>query len=238
MVITPGSWREIIPVSEAAPSSKRRLATQLVHGGTVRSAWGETSEALILTSGFVYERAENAEARFKNEEPGFQYSRFGNPTVSMFEERMALLEGAPAAKATATGMAAVFAALMCQLRAGDHVLAARAMFGSCRFIVEDLLPRYGIASTLIDGKDNDAWRAGVRPNTKVLFFETPSNPTLELVDVAEDIVRPVMDGECVKDRLAIAIIREATALRDEFGIPEDVAAMALKTASLWEATLS
>ncbi|WP_425329919.1 O-succinylhomoserine sulfhydrylase [Terrirubrum flagellatum] len=168
----------------AAPANSLRLATQMVHGGTERSQWGETSEALILTSGFVYERAENAEARFKNEEPGFQYSRFGNPTVSMFEERMALLEGAEAARATATGMAAVFAALMCQLRAGDHVVAARAMFGSCRFIVEDLLPRYGIASTLVDGKDLAAWKAAVRPNTKILFFETPSNPTLELVDIA------------------------------------------------------
>lgn len=166
----------------AAP--KRRLATELVHGGTARSAWGETSEAIFLTSGFVYDRAETAEARFKNEDPGFQYSRFGNPTVAMFEERMALLEGAPAARATATGMAAVFAALMAQLRAGDHVVAARAMFGSCRFIVEDLLPRYGIASTLVDGKNKDAWRAAVRPNTKILFFESPSNPTLELVDVA------------------------------------------------------
>jgi O-succinylhomoserine sulfhydrylase len=155
----------------------------MVHGGAARSDWGETSEAIFLTSGFIYERAESAEARFKNEEPGYQYSRFGNPTVSMFEDRMALLEGAPAARATATGMAAVFASLMCQLRAGDHVLSARALFGSCRFIVEDLLPRYGITSTLVDGRDLAAWRAGVKPNTKILFFETPSNPTLELVDI-------------------------------------------------------
>ncbi len=171
-------------MSSPNPARKYRLATEMVHGGATRSAWGETSEALILTSGFVYDRAETAEARFKNEEPGFQYSRFGNPTVSMFEERMALLEGAPAARAMATGMAAVFAALFCQLRAGDHVVAARAMFGSCRFIVEDLLPRYGIQSTLVDGKNIDAWRAALKPNTKILFFETPSNPTLELVDVA------------------------------------------------------
>jgi O-succinylhomoserine sulfhydrylase len=167
----------------AAPK-RRRLATELVHGGTVRSGWGETSEALFLTSGFVYERAESAEARFKNEEPGFQYSRFGNPTVAMFEERMALLEDAPAARATATGMAAVFAAMMCQLRAGDHVVSARALFGSCRYIVEDLLPRYGVATTLVDGRDLQAWRDAMRPGTKLLFFETPSNPTLELVDIA------------------------------------------------------
>ncbi|MET0605341.1 MAG: O-succinylhomoserine sulfhydrylase [Beijerinckiaceae bacterium] len=165
-------------------SSKRRLATEMVHGGATRSEFGETSEAIFLTSGFVYERAENAEARFKNEEPGFQYSRFGNPTVAMFEERMAILEGAPAARATATGMAAVFASLMCQLRAGDHVVSARALFGSCRYIVEDLLPRYGITSTLVDGRDIGAWRSAVRPDTKLMFFESPSNPTLELVDIA------------------------------------------------------
>ncbi|MGL4322688.1 MAG: O-succinylhomoserine sulfhydrylase [Beijerinckiaceae bacterium] len=163
---------------------KRRLATQMVHGGTSRTGFGETSEALILSSGFVYERAENAEARFKNEEPGFQYSRFGNPTVQMFEDRMALLEGAEAARATATGMAAVFAALVCQLRAGDHVVSSRALFGSCRYIVEEWLPRFGVATTIIDGRDLNAWKNAMQPNTKVFFCETPSNPTLELVDIA------------------------------------------------------
>ncbi len=157
--------------------------TQLVHGGTLRSQFGETSEALFLTQGFVYASAEQAEARFKNEDPGYQYSRFGNPTVSMFEERMRLLEGAEEARATATGMAAVTAALMGYLKAGDHIVAARAMFGSCRYIVEDLCPRFGIQFTLVDGRHLENWRAAMRPNTRALFFETPANPTLELVDI-------------------------------------------------------
>ena len=158
--------------------------TKLVHGGTMRSQFGETSEALFLTQGFVYDCAEQAEARFKNEDPGYQYSRFGNPTVAMFEERIRLLEGAAQARAAATGMAAVSASLLCYLKAGDHIVAARAMFGACRYIVETLCPRFGIASTLIDGRDIEAWRAAVRPNTRMFFFETPSNPTLELVDIA------------------------------------------------------
>jgi O-succinylhomoserine sulfhydrylase len=158
--------------------------TQLVHGGAVRSQFGETSEAMFLTQGFVYDSAEQAEARFKNEDPGFQYSRFGNPTVAMFEERVRLLEGAEEAKATATGMAAVNASMLSYLKAGDHMVSARALFGACRYIVETLAPRYGITSTLIDGRDLDAWKKAVRPNTKMFFFETPSNPTLELVDIA------------------------------------------------------
>ncbi len=157
--------------------------TQLVHGGTLRSQFGETSEALFLTQGFVYANAEQAEARFKNEDPGYQYSRFGNPTVSMFEERMRLLEGAEEARATATGMAAVTAALMGYLKTGDHIVAARAMFGSCRYIVEDLCPRFGIQFTLVDGRHLENWRAAMRPNTRAVFFETPANPTLELVDI-------------------------------------------------------
>jgi O-succinylhomoserine sulfhydrylase len=158
--------------------------TKLVHGGTQRSQFGETSEALFLTQGFVYDCAEQAEARFKNEDPGYQYSRFGNPTVAMFEERIRLLEGAAQARAASTGMAAVSASLLCYLKAGDHIVAARAMFGACRYIVETLCPRFGIASTLIDGRDIAAWRAAVRPNTRMFFFETPSNPTLELIDIA------------------------------------------------------
>ncbi|MEZ5926128.1 MAG: O-succinylhomoserine sulfhydrylase [Hyphomicrobiaceae bacterium] len=161
-----------------------RPETELVHGGVMRSAFGETSEALFLTQGFVYNSAEQAEARFKNEDPGFQYSRFGNPTVAMFEERVRLLEGAEAARATATGMAAVTAALFSYLKAGDHVVAARALFGSCRYIVEDLCPRFGIASTLVDGRSPEAFAAAMRPNTRMVFFETPTNPTLELVDIA------------------------------------------------------
>lgn len=158
-------------------------ATRLVHGGTLRSQFGETSEGLFLTQGYVYESAEQAEARFKNEEPGYQYSRFANPTVTMFEERVRLLEGSEACRATATGMAAVTSALMSYLSAGDHVVAARALFGSCRYVVEDLAPRFGIASTLIDGTDIEAWKAAIRPGTKAVFFETPSNPTLDLVDI-------------------------------------------------------
>jgi O-succinylhomoserine sulfhydrylase len=158
--------------------------TLLVHGGTLRSPFGETSEALFLTSGFVYENAEDAEARFKGEAEGYVYSRYSNPTNAMFEARMALLEGAEAARSTATGMAAVSSALLCCLRAGDHVVAARALFGACRFIIEDLLPRFGVASTLVDGRDLSAWRGAMRENTRVLFCETPANPTLELVDIA------------------------------------------------------
>ncbi|MGI9408008.1 MAG: O-succinylhomoserine sulfhydrylase [Hyphomicrobiaceae bacterium] len=158
--------------------------TALVHGGTLRSEFGETSEAVFLNSGFVYDTAEQAEARFKGDDPGFVYSRYANPTVAMLEERARLLEGAEACRGTASGMAAVAAAMLCQLKAGDHVVAARALFGSCRYIVEDLLPRYGIQSTLIDGRDPDAWSDAVRDTTKVFFFETPTNPTLELVDIA------------------------------------------------------
>lgn len=167
--------------------------TQLVHGGTMRSQFGETSEAIFLTQGFVYTSAEQAEARFKNEDPGFQYSRFANPTVAMLEERLRLLEGAEACRATATGMAAVTAALLSYLKAGDHVVAARAMFGSCRYIVETLCPRFGIASTLIDGRDLSAWRDAVRPNTRAFFFETPANPTLEIVDIqaVSDLAREI-----------------------------------------------
>lgn len=159
--------------------------TRLVHGGTLRSQYGETSEAIFLTQGFVYDSAEQAEARFKNESPGYQYSRFANPTVSMLEERIRLLEGAEEARGTATGMAAVTASILSCLSSGDHIVSARALFGSCRYIVEDLCPRFGIASTLVDGGDLDAWKAAVRPNTKAFFFETPANPTLELVDIAE-----------------------------------------------------
>jgi O-succinylhomoserine sulfhydrylase len=158
--------------------------TLLVHGGTLRSAFGETSEAMFLTQSFVYDTAEQAEARFKDEDPGFIYSRFSNPTVAMFEERMRLLEGAEAARATATGMAAVTSALLSFLKAGDHIVAARAMFGSCLYVAQELCPRFGIQCTLVDGRDTAAWRQAVRPNTRAFFFETPANPTLDLVDIA------------------------------------------------------
>ena len=163
---------------------KLRPATQLVHGGTNRSQFGETSEALFLTQGFVYDSSEAAEARFKGEEPGFIYSRYANPTTDMFEKRMCMLEGAEDARATASGMAAVTAALLCQLKAGDHVVSARALFGSCRWVVEQLMPKYGIETTFVDGRDLSAWEKAVRPNTKVFFLESPTNPTLEVVDIA------------------------------------------------------
>ena len=158
--------------------------TLLVHAGTLRSEFNETSEALFLTQGHVYASAEECERRFSGEDPGFIYARFSNPTVSMFEGRMAALENAEAARATATGMAAVTAALMGQLRAGDHVVASRALFGSCLYIVQELLPRFGVASTLVDGTDLDAWRAAMRPETRTLFLESPANPTLEVIDIA------------------------------------------------------
>ena len=158
--------------------------TKLVHGGTLRSQFGETSEALFLTQGFVYDTAEQAEARFLGTSPGFQYSRFANPTVAMLEERLRLMEGAEDVRVTATGMAAVTTTILSKLNAGDHIVAARAMFGSCRYIVEVLCPRFGIEFTLIDGRDTKAWANALRPNTKMFFFETPSNPLLDLVDIA------------------------------------------------------
>jgi O-succinylhomoserine sulfhydrylase len=160
-----------------------QLATRLVHEGTLRSQFGETSEAIFLNSGYVYDSAERAEARFKGDEEGFVYSRYSNPTVAMFETRMCALEGAEAARGTASGMAAVNASLFSFLKAGDHVVSARALFGSCRYIVEDLLPRFGVETTLIDGRDLSAWEAAMRPNTRAVFFETPTNPVLELVDI-------------------------------------------------------
>ena len=172
------------PPKKPLDTRSLHTATRLVHGGTMRSSFGETSEALFLTQGYVYESMEAAEARFKGEAPGFLYSRFSNPTVAMFERRMAELEGAQAARATASGMAAVTAALMGQVKAGDHIVAARALFGSCRFVVEEWMPRFGVACTLVDGTDLDQWRAAMRPETKVLFLESPTNPQLEIIDIA------------------------------------------------------
>jgi O-succinylhomoserine sulfhydrylase len=158
--------------------------TTLVHGGTLRSGFGETSESIFLTQGYVYDSAESAEARFKGESPGFIYSRYANPTVDMFEKRMCALEGAEDARATASGMAAVTAAILCGLKAGDHIVAARALFGSCRWVVETLAPKYGIEATLVDGTLIENWEKAVQPNTKLFFLESPTNPTLEVVDIA------------------------------------------------------
>jgi O-succinylhomoserine sulfhydrylase len=172
-------------IPRPAPDSKSlRPETRLIHAGILRSQFGEHSEALFLTPSYVYESAEYCEARFTGKEEGFIYSRYSNPTVSMFENRMCALEGAEAARATATGMAAVTAALMCQVKAGDHIVAAKALFGSCRYVIEELLPRFGVASTLVDGSDLDAWKKAVRPETKTFFLESPTNPTLGIIDIA------------------------------------------------------
>ncbi|MCB2047218.1 MAG: aminotransferase class I/II-fold pyridoxal phosphate-dependent enzyme [Novosphingobium sp.] len=164
-------------------TKKWRPATQAVRGGTWRSEQGETSEALFLTSGYSYDDAGTAAARFAGEDPGMTYSRLQNPTVQMLEERIALMEGAEACRTQASGMAAMTAALLCQLSAGDHIVAARAAFGSCRWLVDNLLPRFGIESTVVDARDNAAWEAAIRPNTKVFFFETPANPTMDIADL-------------------------------------------------------
>jgi O-succinylhomoserine sulfhydrylase len=158
--------------------------TRLVHAGTLRSEFGETSEALFLTQGYVYPTAEDCEARFSGKIPGYVYSRYSNPTMSMFEQRMAAFEGAEAARSTATGMAAVTTALMGLVKAGDHVVAAKALFGACRWVIEEWLGRFGVSSTLVDGTDLDAWKKAVRKNTKVFFLESPTNPTLEVIDIA------------------------------------------------------
>lgn len=157
--------------------------TELVQGGNLRSQFSETSEAIFPTSGYVYKSAEEAAGRFTEEIPGFTYSRYDNPTVAMFEERMRVLEGAEAGLATATGMAAVSSALLSYLSAGDHIVAAKALFGSCRYIIDTLAPRYGITFTLVDGTDLGAWERACEANTKAFFLETPSNPTLTIVDL-------------------------------------------------------
>lgn len=158
--------------------------TRAVHAGTRRSQYGEVSEAIFLTQGFVYDTAEDAEARFIEAGPDeFIYARYGNPTVAMFENRIASLEGAEDAFATASGMAAVSGALTSMLKAGDHVVSARALFGSCLYVLEEILTRYGVEVTFVDGCDLAAWEAAIRPDTKAVFFESLSNPTLQVVDI-------------------------------------------------------
>ena len=160
-----------------------RQATLLVQGGVERSHHGETAEALFLTSGFVYDSAEQAEATFAGTEKHYQYSRFGNPTVTALETRLALIEGAEACRATATGMAAVHAAMLSHLKTGDRVVASRALFGSCHWIVSTLLPRYGIAAEFVDGGDLAQWKAALSTPANLVLLETPSNPMLEIVDL-------------------------------------------------------
>ncbi len=168
---------------DRAVTARWRPATRAVRGGTWRSAQGETSEAIFLTSGYCYASAEEAAARFRGEAAGMTYSRLQNPTVAMLEERIALLEGAEAARATASGMAAMTAALMSHLSAGDHLVASRALFGSCRVLVDSILPRFGIGTTVVDGRDPEAWARALRPNTRAFFLETPANPTLDIIDI-------------------------------------------------------
>ncbi|WP_310497375.1 O-succinylhomoserine sulfhydrylase [Sandarakinorhabdus sp.] len=160
-----------------------RPATLAVRGGTMRSDFGETSEAIFMTSGYAYDNAEEAAARFRGERPGMTYSRLQNPTVEMLEKRIALLEGAEAARATASGMAAMSAMLLSTLSAGDHLVAGRSLFGSCRVLVDTILPRFGIETTTVDARDLDAWAKARRPNTRAFFLETPSNPGLEICDI-------------------------------------------------------
>lgn len=168
-----------------ADPKKRSAATQMVHGGGKRSNFNETSEALFLNSGFSYPNSEHAELLFQGKvKGGHNYSRFANPNYDMFQDRMALIEGAEAARCFATGMSAVTNAVMSQVRAGDHIVASQALFGGCRYVVEDFAPRFGVASTLVDGRDPANFAAAMQPNTKVVFIETPTNPTLELVDIA------------------------------------------------------
>jgi O-succinylhomoserine sulfhydrylase len=174
-----------------------RPATQLVRGGTERSQFDETSEALYMTSGYVYESPEEAEQAFKGEKDRFVYSRYANPTVAMLEKRLGLLEGATYCNATASGMSAVFAALACQLNSGDRVVASRALFGSCHYIITELLPSFGIEGVLVDGTDLDQWDKALSQPTNAVFLETPSNPTLEIIDIKAVAERAHKAGACV-----------------------------------------
>ena len=166
-----------------AITDKWRLQTKLVRGGTYRSEIGETSEAMFMTSGYAYDCAEDAAERFEGDQDGYTYSRLRNPTCAMFEDKMALIEGAETARSTATGMAAMTSAMLSIVKAGDHVVSSKTLFGSCRVFIEDILPRFGVTSTLVDGSDNEAWKAAMQPNTTAVFLESPANPTLDVVDI-------------------------------------------------------
>lgn len=168
---------------DPSATARWRPATRAVRGGTARSEWGETSEAIFLTSGYAYDCAADAADRFSGDQSGMTYSRLQNPTVEMLEQRIALMEGAEAARCTASGMAAMTAALLCQLEAGDHIVAGRAAFGSCRWLTDTLLPKFGIGTTIVDAREPELWKAAIKPNTKAFFFETPANPTMDIVDL-------------------------------------------------------
>ncbi len=175
-----GGWTlEAVPLSDR----ENRLATRLIHSGTERTEFGETSEALFLTSGFVYDTAEQAQAAFDGTAERFQYTRFGNPTVAMLEARLASIEGAEACRVTATGMAAIHATMLSHLKTGDRLVASRALFGSCHWIISTLLPRYGIETEFVDGCDVDAWRAALARPTAMVLLESPSNPMLDVIDL-------------------------------------------------------
>ncbi len=161
-----------------------RPRTQMVRGGTRRSEFGETSEAIFATSGYVYDAAEEAEDAFKDRIDRFIYSRFSNPTVDMFQDRLCLIENAPACRATTTGMAAVFASMACMVKAGDHIVGSRALFGSCLYVLTEILPRYGVETTIVDGADYDQWATALSRPTTCVFIETPSNPGLEIIDIS------------------------------------------------------
>jgi len=197
---------------------KWRAATKAVRGGQVRTSFQETCEPLFFTAGYAYEEAEEAEARFKGESPGFQYTRLANPTISMFEERIAALEGAAVARATATGMAAVTAVFLGSLKTGDHVVSANAVFGSCRYVIENVLPRFGIGCTFVDGSDLSAWKAAMKPETKLIFVETPSNPTLSIVDIAA-VAKIAHDGSA---RLIVDNAFATPALQRPFELGADI----------------
>jgi O-succinylhomoserine sulfhydrylase len=190
--------RKTAKASESAATAPGwRAQTRMIHGGVLRSEFKETAEAIYLTSGYVYESAEEAEAAFANTKPRFVYSRFSNPTVQMFETRMAELERAEAARATASGMAAVFASLMCQFKAGDRVVSSDALFGSCQYVVAEILPRFGIEAVLVDGRDLGAWRKALQKRTTAVFLESPSNPGLRIVDLPAVAKLAHAAGACV-----------------------------------------
>jgi O-succinylhomoserine sulfhydrylase len=194
---------------DPAITANWRPATQMVRGGTARSDFGETSEAIFMTSGYCYDNAEEAAARFRGERPGMTYSRLQNPTVEMLEQRIALIEGAEAARATATGMAAMTGMLLSTLSAGDHLVAGRALFGSCRVLVDSILPRFGIETTTVDARDTDAWAKARRPNTKAFFLETPTNPGLDLCDISAiaDIAHEAQALVMVDNALASPVVQ-------------------------------
>jgi O-succinylhomoserine sulfhydrylase len=195
-------------------SSHWQPQTTLVRGGLHRSPHQETSEALYMTSGFVYDTAEKAEAAFKGDHKRYIYGRYGNPTVTAFEERLRLLEGAEVCKGTASGMAAVHAALICQLQMGDKVVASRALFGSCHYIINELLPRFGVETHLVDGTDYDQWEAAIGPNVTVTFLESPSNPTLEIIDIARvaELTHAVGGKLVVDNALASPVVQKPLSL--------------------------